>query len=137
MPYIKKEDRIPVSRVGPTTEGELNYILTMDCISLLGKRGLSYGVLNNLIGALDHALASYLKGESKPPYISLDAQLFRAILVDYAKRHSAPKYDVRDEVAGAVRCCQHELYRRIAVPYENIKIRENGDVFPRALLTPQ
>ncbi len=33
-----------------------------------------------------------------------------------------------NEVIGALECCKLELYRRIASPYEDNKISENGDV---------
>ena len=32
-------------------------------------------------------------------------------------------------VIGALECAKLELYRRIASPYEDIKIEENGDVY--------
>lgn len=31
-------------------------------------------------------------------------------------------------VIGVLECAKLELYRRIAAPYENIKIKENGDI---------
>ena len=30
---------------------------------------------------------------------------------------------------GMLECCKLELYRRLAAPYEDTKIAENGDVF--------
>jgi hypothetical protein len=38
-------------------------------------------------------------------------------------------YSVLNEVIGALECAKIELYRRIAAPYEDIKISENGDVY--------
>ena len=29
---------------------------------------------------------------------------------------------------GVLECCKLEFYRRVAAPYEDIKIEENGDV---------
>ncbi|KKN06635.1 hypothetical protein LCGC14_1075160 [marine sediment metagenome] len=37
-------------------------------------------------------------------------------------------YDAINEVRGALENCTSEFYRRIAVPYEKTKIRDNGDV---------
>jgi hypothetical protein len=34
-----------------------------------------------------------------------------------------------NEIIGALECCKLELYRRMIVPYENKKIKENGDVY--------
>ena len=38
------------------------------------------------------------------------------------------RYSNINEVVGALECCKLELYRKIAVPYEDGKIQENGDV---------
>lgn len=38
-------------------------------------------------------------------------------------------YSTINDVIGALEGCKLEFYRRIAVPYENGKISENGDVF--------
>lgn len=32
-------------------------------------------------------------------------------------------------MVGALECAKLELYRRIAIPYEEQKIQENGDVY--------
>lgn len=36
-----------------------------------------------------------------------------------------------NEVIGVLECAKLELYRRIAAPYEDQKINENGDVYNR------
>ena len=33
---------------------------------------------------------------------------------------------------GALECAKLELYRRVAAPYEDVKIMENGDVYTKA-----
>lgn len=38
-------------------------------------------------------------------------------------------YSNINNVIGALECAKLELYRRIAVPYEDKKIKENGDVY--------
>jgi hypothetical protein len=40
-----------------------------------------------------------------------------------------PTYSKFNEVIGALECVKLELYRRKVVPYEDIKIKENGDVY--------
>lgn len=37
-------------------------------------------------------------------------------------------YQAINDVIGALEGCKLEFYRRIAVPYEDVKIAENGDV---------
>jgi len=41
----------------------------------------------------------------------------------------SPKYEQINLAIGVLECCKLELYRRIAVPYEEKKREENGDVF--------
>lgn len=38
-------------------------------------------------------------------------------------------YDHLNEVIGVLECVKQELYRRVVVPYEDKKIKENGDVY--------
>lgn len=38
-------------------------------------------------------------------------------------------YSQINEVIGALECAKLEFYRRIAVPYEDKKLIENGDVY--------
>ena len=38
-------------------------------------------------------------------------------------------YSRINEVIGVLECAKLELYRRIAAPYEDFKIEENGDVY--------
>lgn len=39
-------------------------------------------------------------------------------------------YKTINEIVGVLECAKQEYYRRVAVPYEESKIRENGDVYP-------
>lgn len=38
-------------------------------------------------------------------------------------------YQAINDVVGALEGCKMEFYRRIATPYEDNKIKENGDVY--------
>ncbi len=38
-------------------------------------------------------------------------------------------YAALNEVIGVLACVQQELYRRVVVPYEDMKMQNNGDVF--------
>jgi len=40
-----------------------------------------------------------------------------------------PSYDKINTVMGILECVKQEYYRRIAIPYEEAKRRENGDVY--------
>ena len=39
------------------------------------------------------------------------------------------KYEHVNSVIGALECAKQEFYRRIAAPYEDEKLQENGDVY--------
>jgi len=47
----------------------------------------------------------------------------------YLRRYGDLRYTHLNEVIGALECAKLELYRRIAAPYEDVKIVENGDVY--------
>lgn len=44
--------------------------------------------------------------------------------------HNGLSYTTINSILGALEGAKLELYRRVAVPYENQKISENGDVYP-------
>ena len=53
-----------------------------------------------------------------------------SVLVDnYLKDKGGIRYSHLNEVVGALDCAKLELYRRLAAPYEDKKIEENGDVY--------
>lgn len=90
MPYIPEKERVSLEhqlmelsiRLSAEPDGfagRLNYALSSLFKRIIEDRGLSYQVLNDIIGVLE---ASKL-----------------------------------------------ELYRRVAAPYEDLKIEENGDVY--------
>lgn len=39
-------------------------------------------------------------------------------------------YEALNEIIGALECAKLELYRRVAAPYEQSKMKQNGDVYP-------
>lgn len=53
--------------------------------------------------------------------------LFTMIIFDYFKRHN--NYQGINDIIGALEGAKLEFYRRVAVPYENAKMAENGDVY--------
>ena len=38
-------------------------------------------------------------------------------------------YTMYNSVIGALECCKLEIYRRLIAPYEELKCKENGDVY--------
>ena len=51
------------------------------------------------------------------------------LLDDYISRKGGVRYARLNEVVGVLECAKLEIYRRIAGPYEDEKIAENGDVY--------
>lgn len=50
------------------------------------------------------------------------------LIKDYMETHGL-KYQTINDIVGALEGAKMEFYRRIALPYEDIKITENGDVY--------
>lgn len=50
-------------------------------------------------------------------------------IIDYYLKQKGISYTNINEVIGVLECAKLELYRRIAAPYEENKILENGDVY--------
>ncbi len=50
------------------------------------------------------------------------------LLIDYVNEHYL-SYKTINDVVGALECAKQEFYRRVAVPYEDKKIVENGDIY--------
>lgn len=50
-------------------------------------------------------------------------------IVDDYLRENGVSYNTINEVIGVLECAKLELYRRIAAPYEDRKLKENGDVY--------
>ena len=53
-------------------------------------------------------------------------------LVDRYLSEKGLRYQHVNEAIGVLECAKLELYRRIAAPYEDKKIREEGDVYQTA-----
>lgn len=51
------------------------------------------------------------------------------MILGYIRRKGL-RYSVLNEVLGVLAAMSHEIYRRMAAPYEDRKMGENGDVFP-------
>jgi hypothetical protein len=49
------------------------------------------------------------------------------LILGYWKEHG--NYQGINDIIGALENAKQEFYRRVAAPYEDTKIKENGDVF--------
>lgn len=123
MPYVNQEARDRLS-VDPSakTAGELNYLFTETIIWELNRVGISYGAINTIIGEL----TELQQEEFSLGIIRHCSDLQRELNRLSCRFEGNSK---KSEIIGALECCKLELYRRIAAPYEDIKIGENGDVY--------
>ena len=51
------------------------------------------------------------------------------VITNYMKTKPALNYQIFNEIVGVLSCVQFEFVRRMVSPYEDKKIKENGDVF--------
>ena len=57
----------------------------------------------------------------------LNFQITR-LCYEYAQRKGV-SYETLNAVRGVLGCATDEFYRRVVAPYEDMKIKENGDVY--------
>lgn len=55
--------------------------------------------------------------------------LFTKVILAYIQNKKL-SYQTINDIIGALEGAKMEFYRRVAVPYEQSKIRTNGDVYP-------
>lgn len=85
----------------------------------------------------------YIKPEDRTPLDPLIDQLCAALPAeDFAGQfnyvvsrlcadvlETKQNYARINELVGALECAKLELYRRVAAPYEDTKVEQNGDVY--------
>ncbi len=127
MPYIKQEDRERLEK-DPTdvkTAGDLNYLI----FKYAKTRFTNYQSLNDIIADIEECIKYFSTDYNIDNnidnilYIS-NNKIFR---ICHTRRPFDSKLSDKD-IIGALRCCELEIYRRLAAPYEDLKIKENGDV---------
>ena len=64
-----------------------------------------------------------------PMHIGGLTYMITQLCVDYLESVAEDGYQGLNEIMGALECAKLEFYRRALAPYEDKKIKENGDVF--------
>lgn len=54
--------------------------------------------------------------------------LLTNLCLTYLETHNT-NYQTLNDIVGALECCKQEFIRRVVNPYEDKKIKENGDVY--------
>ncbi len=133
MPYIKQEDRERATSQ-PATAGELNYAIT--------RRTFQYfaGYINveTLTGEITHLCEAYIYrvGMSYTNIIVVIGVLYCCGMELVRRTYRNDEANLRAIMASIqFRLIARLLYRDLAIPYEDIKIIENGDVFPEEFIS--
>ena len=50
------------------------------------------------------------------------------LCVEYLHAVLSPGYQDMNEIMGVLECAKQEFYRQVVAPYEDRKLKENGDV---------
>jgi len=58
-----------------------------------------------------------------------DLNYLISAIIDQTLTRQGVRYQNLNAIIGALECAKLELYRRVAAPYEDVKITENGDVY--------
>ncbi len=58
-----------------------------------------------------------------------DLNYLISAIIDQTLTRQGVRYQHLNAIIGALECAKLELYRRVAAPYEDVKITENGDVY--------
>jgi len=78
---------------------------------------------------IDRAARARLEGGGRPETAGELNYAITRIVDQYLVDKGGVRYAHLNEVVGALECAKTELYRRLAAPYEDEKIREAGDVY--------
>lgn len=65
----------------------------------------------------------------EPPETAGELNYHLTKLCIWYLKHKGQSYQTINDIIGALEGCKLELYRRVASPYEDTKIKENGDVY--------
>lgn len=62
MPYVLQNRRVALELTRHAeTQGELNYLLTLEMLDYLDRHGLSYDTLNEIVGAATLATQEFIR----------------------------------------------------------------------------
>jgi len=129
MPYVTMAVRGELSLLRhPRTAGELNYVLTR---AILAELEGSYRK-----GLEDHAyeiIERYWLDASPQSYQAINDILGACLgcVVEARRRLVLPAAILVDNAADSIANAVQQFYEWYAAPYENRKIAENGDVYPK------
>lgn len=111
-----------------------------------GKKFLTFTAVRDTIARIMEVVMPYISDDDKfeamadpgtPGELNYKITMACAdYLEERAEVRGGLSYDLINEVIGVLECAKQEIYRRVAIPYEDQKIKENGDVYPDTLQPP-
>lgn len=118
MPYVKEERRDALDNgATPTNAGELNYRLTRLAFNDPPE-------LDPLLGAVDE----YLDSKKRKDYAVYNEVIGAITCALMERRRRLPASTVPDPGERLLSALAQVVYDRSVVPYEDIKIKDNGDI---------
>jgi hypothetical protein len=75
----------------------------------------------------EESLSELISTLKSQPVESIDGEL-NYIITRILKESYPLRYFNLNRAMGVLECCKLEFYRRVAAPYEDTKIEQNGDV---------
>lgn len=135
MPYIDKESRkrLLIDGDPPRTAGELNFVITRGIMDTLYSHydTVGYQALNDAIGEIVfiQSRLTFLDCVPDPVPSRQDWPAIIEPIYNFITQQNEFTSEAHRTILGVLECVKLELYRRVAAPYEDRKIEENGDVF--------
>ncbi len=83
--------------------------------------------LRDKVDELIRALTCIILDTDLPANVGLMNYIFTRIVC--AEIRNNESYRTINEAIGVLECCKQELYRRLAVPFEEKAIERNGDIY--------
>jgi len=77
----------------------------------------------------DRTMFAGLLGDCGPISTAGDLNYVLTIICDEYLKNKGKCYQNINEVIGVMECMKQEFYRRVVAPYEDQKIKENGEVY--------
>lgn len=131
MPYIKSDDYARAVQC-PETPGELNYAVTCKAIEVLqGRmRAVQFGpmIYEMALDYLDHVGMSYANANAVMGVLECAARELTRRVRNISVSMTTKSLCTDLEIASRM------IYIDKIAPYEDQKIKENGDVFPSELV---
>lgn len=137
MPYIKSKDYVRAA-VTPEVPGELNFAITVKMIGrlrgVLTFQDFDRALRALTIGYLDRVGMSYTNGNAVMGVLDCTARELRR-RVGFC--FDNPNFKTTDitKIERQLVLERKWVYDTLLAPYEDLKITENGDVYPEALLS--